>query len=148
MKTSCRRLENVFGLRLQDVLPNVSKTFSRRLQDILEKCLQDVLKMSSRRLAKMSSRLLGKMPSRCSEDVFKTSCQDVFKTSSKHLQGILQKRLQDILKTSSTWSNIYNGASFAKILNSFKLLTIFAKKASSQKFDWVENRFLAKGLKY
>ena len=30
----------------------------------------------------------------------------------------------------------------------FKLLTIFAKNALSQMFDWVENRFLAKGLKY
>ena len=47
-----------------------------------------------------------------------------------------------------TWSNIYNGAFFAKTLNSFKLLTNFAKKAPSQMFDWVENRRLAKGLKY
>ena len=41
-----------------------------------------------------------------------------------------------------TWSNIYKRAFFAKILNSFKLLTM------SQMFDWVENRGLAKGLKY
>ena len=37
---------------------------------------------------------------------------------------------------------------FAKILNSFKLLTILAKKAPLQMFDWVEKRLLAKGLKY
>ena len=34
-----------------------------------------------------------------------------------------------------TWSNIYNAAFFAKILNDFKLLTIFAKKAPSQLFE-------------
>ena len=43
---------------------------------------------------------------------------------------------------------IYNGAFSAKILNDFKLLTIFPRKASSQMFDWVENRLLAEGLKY
>ena len=42
-----------------------------------------------------------------------------------------------------TQSNIYNEAFFAKILNGFKLLTIFVKKAPSQMFDWVENRLLA-----
>ena len=47
-----------------------------------------------------------------------------------------------------TWPNIYKGAFFAKILNGFKLLTILAKKAPSQMFDWVANRLLAKGLKY
>ena len=48
----------------------------------------------------------------------------------------------------STWPNICNGAFFAKVVNDFKLLTIFAKKAPSQMFDWVENRLLVKGLKY
>ena len=47
-----------------------------------------------------------------------------------------------------TGPNIYKGAFFAEILNGFKLLTIFEKKAPSQIFDWVENRRLAKGLKY
>ena len=37
---------------------------------------------------------------------------------------------------------------FAKIINGFKLLTIFEKKAPSQMFDWVENMSLGKGLKY
>ena len=49
---------------------------------------------------------------------------------------------------SRTWPKIYEGAFFAKILNGFKLLTIFAKKSPLQMFDWVENRILAKGLKY
>ena len=47
-----------------------------------------------------------------------------------------------------TLSNICKGGVFVKILNGFKLLTIFEKKAPSQMFDWVENRSLAKGLKY
>ena len=42
-----------------------------------------------------------------------------------------------------TWSNIYNGASFSKILNGFKLLTILAKKAKSLMLDWILNRLLA-----
>ena len=46
------------------------------------------------------------------------------------------------------WLNIYNEAFFAEIPNGVKLLTIFARKAPSQTFDWVENRFLAKGFKY
>ena len=47
-----------------------------------------------------------------------------------------------------TWPNIYEGAFFAKILNGFKLLTILAKKAPSQMFNWVGKGLLAKGLKY
>ena len=42
-----------------------------------------------------------------------------------------------------TWSNICHGAFFAKIINGFKLLSIFTKKATSKMFDWVENRLLA-----
>ena len=53
----------VLDIRLQDVF----KTFSRRLQGVLQKRLQDVLKTSSERL----------------QDILKTSCQDVFKTSSR-----------------------------------------------------------------
>ena len=45
-------------------------------------------------------------------------------------------------------SNIYKGAFFLKILNRFKLLTIFEKKVPSQMFDWVKNKSLAKDLKY
>ena len=47
-----------------------------------------------------------------------------------------------------TWSNICNGTFFAKILNGFKLLTISARKASSQILERVDDRLLAKGLKY
>ena len=44
----------------------LQKTSSKRLQDVLQKCLQEVLKTSSRRV----------------EDVFKT-CKDIFKTFSR-----------------------------------------------------------------
>ena len=45
-------------------------------------------------------------------------------------------------------ANITMELYLAKILNVFKLLTIYTKKDPSQMFDWVENRLLAKGLKY
>ena len=113
-----RRLEDVFGLRLQktssrrlqDVLiktnifvlairlQDVFKTFSRRLQDVLQKRLQDIFKTSSRRLQdvlKTSSRHL--------QDVFKTyyqvkvflvtQFQDVFETYSKRFWDVLLRRL-------------------------------------------------------
>ena len=69
----------------------VFKTFSRRLQDVLQKHIQDTFKTSSRRLAKTSSR--------CLQNVFKTST----KTFPRHLQDVLKtssRRLQDIFKTS------------------------------------------------
>ena len=93
MKTSWRRLEDVFRLRLQKTssrrfgqdqyirlgymtsrrLQDVFKTFSRRLQDVLPRCLQDIFKTSSKRLAKTSSRhlqgRLAKISSRRFEDV-------------------------------------------------------------------------------
>ena len=86
MKTSSRRLQDVFRLRLQ-------KTSWRRLQDVLVKtnifvlaiCLQDVFKTSSRPL----------------QGVFKTYSrrfEDVLKMSLRHLRDILQRYLQDVFK--------------------------------------------------
>ena len=73
----------VLAIRLQDVF----KTFSRRLQDVLQKRLQDIFKTSSRRF----------------EDVFKTSSrrlekrlQDIFKTSSRRLAKISSRPVQDV----------------------------------------------------
>ena len=44
-------------------------------------------------------------------------------------------------------SNFFNEAFFfAKILNRFRLLAV--KKAASQMFDWVENRFLGSGKRF
>ena len=56
------------------------------------------------------------------------------------LLHLLLAAYRDVFRT---LSNIYKEAFFAKILNSFKLLTIFEKKIPSQMFDWVENRNLA-----
>ena len=58
----------VSAIRLQDI----SKTFSRRLQDVLRKHLQDVLKT----------------PSRCLQDIFKTSSRRLAKISSIRFQGV------------------------------------------------------------
>ena len=87
MKTSWRRLENVFRLRLQ-------KTSWRHLgQDEYVRLgltsSEDVFKIYSSWLYvfKTSSRRL--------QNVFKTS----WKTSSRHLQDFLQRCLQDVFKT-------------------------------------------------
>ena len=125
MKTSWRRLKDVFRLRLQ-------KTSSRRLQDVLIKT--NIFALVTRLQKTPWSRpIFLSWPY-----VFKASSrrlQDVFKTSSRSLAKTSLRRLQDVFF-------------FSEILNGFKTLTIFGKKAPSQIFDWVENRSLAKGLKY
>ena len=110
MKTSWKRLEDVFRLRLQ-------KTSWRRLQDVLIKTNMFALAL---RLQKTSwSRpiylpwpYVFKTASRHLQDVFKTSSrplqgvfkmssrrfEDVFKISSRHLQDVLQRYLQDVFK--------------------------------------------------
>ena len=88
-KTSPRHLQgvliktNIFVLvmRLQD-LQNIFKTFSKRLQNVLLRCLQDVFRTSSRRF----------------QDIFKTSCKNFLKKSWRRLQNVLQRFLQDIFK--------------------------------------------------
>ena len=81
MKTSYRRLENVFRLRLPDVLIKTNifvllirlqKTCSRRLQDVLIKTNIIVLVIH---------------------------LQDVFNTFRSYLQDVLQRCLQDVFKT-------------------------------------------------
>ena len=101
LKTSSRRLENVFAIRLP-------KTSSRRFQGVfksLPRRLQDVFKMSSRRVCKTSCNYVFKTSSR---RVCKMSCNYVFKTSSRRLQDVVEdkrmlhwRRLEDVLKTSS-----------------------------------------------
>ena len=102
MKTSWKRLKDVFRLRLQDIFKTnifalvicLQKTSSRRLQYVLIKTnifvlaihLQDVFKTSSRHLQDILPRRLQdafKRSSRCPQkrlqDIFKTSCKDAFK---------------------------------------------------------------------
>ena len=43
----------------------------------------------------------------------------------------------------ATQLKVYDEAFFAKIVNDFQPLTTFAKKASSQMFEWVQNRLCA-----
>ena len=88
MKTSWRRLEGVFRLRLQ-------KTSSRRLdQDeyirLSHTSSEDVFKTSSRRLGQDQYIRLGYTSSRRLQDVFKTSSRRLAKTSSRHLQDVLK----------------------------------------------------------
>ena len=71
----------------------------------------------SSRLFRLNTRAWGDLPHYTN----RRSCQDVFKTSSKRLQDVSQKRLKDIFG--------FNGF---KMLNGFKLLTTFEKKAPSQ----------------
>ena len=119
--------------RLEDVLKmSFVFAFKRRLQDVLIKT--NIFGIVIRLQKMYWSRPIFSSWSY----VFKASSrrlQDVFKTSSRSLAKTSLRRLQDVFF-------------FAEILNGFKPLTIFGKKAPSQIFDWVENRSLAKGLKY
>ena len=120
IKTSWRRLEDVFRLRLQ-------KTSSRRLHqdeyicltrtssEMSSRCLQEVLIRTNILVLVIHLQDVFKTFSRRSQDDLKTSCQDVFKrfwrrlqdifkTSSKPLQEVFKtfwRRLQDVFKTSS-----------------------------------------------
>ena len=101
MRTSWRRLEDVFRLRLQ-------KKSSRRLQDVLMKTniflliyvfgrrLQDVFKTSWSRRIYLSCPYFFKTSCK---NVFKTSSRRFAKTSSKHLANMSWRHLQDVLKT-------------------------------------------------
>ena len=101
LKTSSRRLENVFAIRLP-------KTSSRRFQGVfksLPRRLQDVFKMSSRRVCKTSCNYVFKTSSR---RVCKMSCNYVFKTSSRRRgrqKNVTLKtswrRLEDVFSMSS-----------------------------------------------
>ena len=91
MKTSWRRLEDVFRLRLQ-------KTSSRRLQDVLIKTNMFALAL---RLQKTSSRRLGQDQYIRLVHTSSRRLQDVFKTSSRHLQDVFKTSRKYVLKTSS-----------------------------------------------
>ena len=104
-----RCLPNVFKTSSR-LLKNVLKTSSRHFQDILPRRLQDVFKASSKRLTKThlhrifkhfqySSRHLPDVLPRRLQDIFKASSKRFAKTSSSHLQDIFNTP-QDILKTS------------------------------------------------
>ena len=109
MKTSWRRLQDVFHLRLQktssrrlhDVLIETNmfalalhfQKESWRLQDVLVKtnifaltiCLQDVFKTFSKRLQDVLKTF-----SRCLQDVFKTTSRRLAKTSSRGFEELIK----------------------------------------------------------
>ena len=118
MKTSWRRLEDIFCLRLQrpssrrldqNKYIRLSHTSSRHIQDVLSRRLQVVFKTPSRRLAKTSSRhlqdvfnMFQDVLQKLLQEIFKTSprrFEDVFKTSPRYLQGVLQGCFEDFFKT-------------------------------------------------
>ena len=125
MKTSSRRTywpySYVFKRRLQDVLiktnifvlvirlQDVFKTFWRRLQGILPRCLQNVFKTSSRRLAKTSSIHLQNVLQRCLDvsssytvpvKIFSRCLQDVF---TMFLRPTAKSSTQKDLPQSNFW---------------------------------------------
>ena len=67
--------------------------------------------------------------------------QNVVFHFTKPFSGSLQSRIKNLVEHLQ-WSFL------VKIPNGVKLLTVFARKAPSQIFNWVENRLLAKGFKY
>ena len=119
MKTSWRRLKDVFRLRRQ-------KTSSIRLQDVLIKTNMFALDLRLQKTSwsrpiysswpyvfktscqdvfkKFWSRLqdIFKTSSRRLQNVFKTSCKNIFKKSSRCLPDILQRYLQDVFSVSSS----------------------------------------------
>ena len=82
LKTCWRCLEDIFGIRVEDVLkPSwwcVLKTCSRCLEDIFGIRVEDVLKTSWRRLGKISWRCLEDIFARCFQDVLTRCLEDVF----------------------------------------------------------------------
>ena len=83
MKTSWRRLEDVFRLRLR-------KTYSRCIQNVLVKTNIFVLSIRLQDVFKTSSRNLQDVLPRCLQDVFKTSSRLLANTSWRHLQDVLK----------------------------------------------------------
>ena len=158
LKTSSRRLSQDQYIRLGHMssrrLQDVFKTFSRHFQDVLQKRLEDISKTSYKDAFQTLMYHQVKLFAQVTLPKNLWLVQEIFKcdkiqrnsivlvflfttTSSGYLQRHFQKLVEHL-----------QGSFFAKILNGFKRLTIFEKKAASQMSDWVENRSVAKGLKH
>ena len=151
---SSRRLENVF------------KTSSRYLQDVLQRCLLDVFK----KYYQVKLFLLTQF-----QDVFETYSKRFWDALRRRLStaGLPRSHFWKIYEQCTKFPRIIK---FSQVLvfhfttpssgcleahlergwtskmellpNDVRLLTILARKAPSQMFDWVENRLLAKSFKY
>ena len=113
---------------------NVSKTSSRRLQDVFKtssrhpaktssRHLQDVFKMFSRHLQDIFKTFWRRF-----EDVFKTNCKDLCKSFSKHMiklncSYVLQRRLSKKDLPSSHFWEIYGQCTdFARVIKVSQIL--------------------------
>ena len=135
---------------------NVFKTSSRRLQDLLQRYIQDVFKTYNQVKLFLLTSLREVLQKQLSSEgfgqvtllrnlwsVYKICKSDknfssfsFFTTPFSGYRGIF-----------TTPFSGYRGA-FRNLSNIYKLVTISAKTAPSQMLDWVQNRLLAKGLKY
>ena len=111
MKTSSRRLKDVFRLCLQetswrrlgkkDEYVRLSLTSSKDVFKSSSRCLGQDQYIRLGHVFKTSCKNVFKTFRRCLQDVFKSSSrrlQNVFKTSSTNLQDFLQRYLQDVFK--------------------------------------------------
>ena len=127
-KTSCKNVFKILSRRFQEILKTSSrqrqgvfKRSSRHLQDVLQRCLQGVLKVYHQPRSHLE--IYGQCGKFASAISFSITPWFQFFT----LLHILLAIYRGVIRT---LSNIYKGAFFAKILNGFKLLTIFKKKGS------------------
>ena len=157
----------MFSKRLQDIF----KTSSRHLQDVLQKCLQDVfrtyyqvkmffvtqfqdvLETYSKRFLDVLLRCLSTLGlprshfweiyGQCikSPRVIKISQVLVFHFTTPFCGYTLQRRIYNMVEHLQ-WSFFCENTYQCWAVN------FFARKAPSQMFDWVENRFLVKGFTY
>ena len=159
MKTSWRRLEDVFGLRLQ-------KTFWRRLgQDQYIRLGYMTNWQYSGRTSNVQWRFFAEILNflgplkivlwEISQNSQENICVGTFfliRLNSVDLQLHWKRKLGQVF--SCEFCKIHKNTFFAEHHQTtasdkqYQLLTIFAEKAPSRMFDWVENRLQAKGLKY
>ena len=106
------RLQKTFWSRpMYSSWPYIFKTFSRRLQGVLQKRVQDIFQTSSRssedvfKTFQESSRSLAKTSSRRLAKVSSRHLQDILKTYSRHLGKISSKRFQDISSSETVLVN-------------------------------------------
>ena len=102
------RLQKTFWSRpMYSSWPYIFKTFSRRLQGVLQKRVQDIFQTSSRHLPDVFKKFwrclqdVSRIFKKSCYDVFKTSCKNVFKASSRHLEEVFKTSWKDIFKTFS-----------------------------------------------
>ena len=135
MKTSSRLLEDVFHLRLQDVLikTNIFTLVIRLL---------DVFKTSWSRPIYSPWLYVFKTSSRRFQDVFKISSRRFQNVLQKRLQDVLQKRFQDVFKTPSRplakiFSRCFQDVLLIKLFLLTSLREVLERRLSTGGFAYV-----------